>query len=112
MCSDPNLSPNLPTLVEYEMGYGADEFGKVLNGAFSGEKSPYRCSEIARHHWSLEQSGAAFELTIKVVEKPPRKLGLFKLPVLDVSFSFTDTKAALRDDFFHRFHQYFHKGGG
>jgi hypothetical protein len=108
----PNLSPNLPTLVEYEMGYGADEFGKVLNGAFSGEKSPYQCSEIARYHWSLEQSGAAFELAIKVVEQPPRILGLFKLPVLEVKFSFADTEAALRDDFFHRFHQYFHKGGG
>ena len=100
------------TLVEYEMGYGADEFGKVLNGAFSGEKSPYQCSEIARHRWSIEQPGVAFELAIKVAEKPPRKLGLFKLPVLEVKFSFTDTKAALQDDFFHRFHQYFHKGGG
>jgi hypothetical protein len=100
------------TLVEYEMGYAADEFGKVLNGPFSGEKSPYQCSEIARHHWSLEQSGAAFELVIKVVEKPPRKLGLFNLPVLDVKFFFADTEVALRDKFFHRFHQYFHKGGG
>jgi hypothetical protein len=108
MCSDPNLS----TLIEYEMGYAADEFGKVLNGAFSDEKSPYQCSEIERHHWSLQQSGTAFELAIKVVEKSPRKLGLFNLPVLDVKFSFADTKAALRDDFFHRFHQYFHKGGG
>jgi hypothetical protein len=100
------------TLVEYEMGYGADEFGKVLNGAFSGEKSPYQSSEIVRHHWSLEQSGIAFELAIKVTEKPPRKLGLFNLPVLDVKFTFTDTTQNLRDDFFHRFHQYFHKGGG
>jgi hypothetical protein len=94
------------------MGYGADEFGKVLNGAFSGEKSPYQCSEIVRHRWSIEQSGMAFELTIKVAEKPRRKLGLFNLPVLEVKFSFADTEAALRDDFFHRFHQYFHKGGG
>jgi hypothetical protein len=103
---------NSPTLVEYEMGYGAEEFGKVLNGSFSGEKSPYQCNEIARHHWSLEQPGMAFELAIKVAEKPPRKLGLFNLAVLDVKFSFVDTEAALRDDFFHRFHQYFHKGGG
>jgi len=94
------------------MGYGADEFGKVLNGTFSGERSPYQCSEITRHHWSLEQSGSAFELAIKVVEKPPRKLGLFKLPVLDVKFTFTNTGKNLRDSFFHRFHQYFHKGGG
>jgi hypothetical protein len=100
------------TLVEYEMGYGADEFGKVLNGTFSGDKSPYQCSGMSRHQWSLEQPGKSFELVIKVAEKPPRKLGLFKLPVLDVNFTFTDTGENLRERFFHRFHQYFHKGGG
>jgi len=103
---------SLPTVVEYEMGYGADEFGKVLCGPFSGEKSVYRCTQMARYHWSIEQSGKAFELAIKVAEKPPRKLGLFNLPVLDVKFFFADTEAVLRDNFFHRFHQYFHKGGG
>ena len=100
------------TLVEYEMGYGADEFGNVLNGPFSGDKSSYRCNEIDCHHWSVEQPGESFILAIMVTEKPPRKLGLFKLPVLEVKFSFIDTAAVLRDQFFHRFHQYFHKGGG
>lgn len=107
-----NSDPNLATVVEYEMGYGADEFGKVLCGPFSGEKSVYRCTRVARHHWSLEQPGAVFELAIKVAEKPPRKLGLFNLPVLDVKFYFAATEVTLRDNFFHRFHQYFHKGGG
>jgi len=100
------------TLVEYEMGYGADEFGNVLNGPFSGDKSSYRCHEIDRHHWSVEQADESFTLVIMVTEKPPRKLGLFRLPVLEVKFSFTETDAVLRDQFFHRFHQYFHKGGG
>ena len=107
-----NSDPNLKTMVEYEMGYAADEFGKVLCGPFSGESSGYRCKQIERHHWSLEQPGTVFELAIKVAEKPPRKLGLFNLPVLEVKFSFADTEAVLRDNFFHRFHQYFHKGGG
>jgi hypothetical protein len=100
------------TLVEYEMGYGADEFGNVLNGPFSGARSDYVCNQIARHHWSVTEPGAAFLLAIKVAEKPPRKLGLFKLPVLDVKFEFSDTEEQLRERFFHRFHQYFHKGGG
>ena len=100
------------TLVDYEMGYGADEFGDVLNGRFSGDKSDYDCSQIGRHHWSVTEPGTAFSLSIKVAEKPPRKLGLFKLPVLDVKFDFSDTEAALRERFMHRFHQYFHKGGG
>ena len=99
-------------VVEYEMGYGADEFGKVLNGQFSGEKSPYRCRELARHHWSVEQSGTDFDLSIKIAEKPLRVLGQFKLPVLAVSFTFNATDVDLRGQFFHRFHQYFHKGGG
>jgi hypothetical protein len=107
-----NSDPNLAAMVEYEMGYGADEFGKVLCGPFSGDKSAYRCTQIEHHHWSLEQPGKAFELAIKVAEKPPRKLGLFNLPVLDVKFFFAATEATLRDNFFHRFHQYFHKGGG
>ena len=94
------------------MGYGADEFGKVLRGSFSGNDSAYHCTEIGPHHWSLEQPGEGFNLAIRVVEKPPRKLGLFNLPVLDVKFTFTDADEASRDSFFHRFHQYFHKGGG
>ena len=101
-----------PTVVEYEMGYGAEEFGNVLNGPFSGDKSGYLCRQIERHHWVLEQPGAAFDLAIKVIEKPPRKLGLFNLPVLGVRFTFTDTENPLREQFFQRFHQYFHKGGG
>ena len=101
-----------PTVVEYEMGYGADEFGNVLNGPFSGDKSSYICTEIGRHQWSLEQPGDSFALEIKATEKPARKLGLFNLPVLGVKFTFTDTEKSSRDKFLHRFHQYFHKGGG
>ncbi len=101
-----------PTVVEYEMGYGADEFGKVLRGPFSGENSGYHCEERNRHYWALEQPGMIFDLAIEVVEKPARKLGLFNLPILGVKFIFTDTEESLREKFFHRFHQYFHKGGG
>jgi len=106
-----NPDPGSP-VVEYQMGYGADEFGKVLNGVFSGVGSPYECRELSQHCWSVTQAGAELELTIKVTQQAPRKLGLFNLPVLDVSFSFGDTEAALREGFFHRFHQYFHTGGG
>jgi hypothetical protein len=100
------------TLVEYEMGYGADEFGNVLNGPFSGDKSSYECSQIERHHWSVTETGTAFKLSIKVAEKPARQLGLFRLLVLDVKFDFNDTEVDLRERFMRRFHQYFHKGGG
>ena len=101
-----------PVVVDYEMGYGADEFGKVLQGPFSGEKSPYRCAEIARHHWRISRPDTDLDLNILVAEQPPRKLGLFNLPVLAVKFTFEVSDDGLREDFFHRFHQYFHKGGG
>ena len=99
-------------VVEYEMGYGADEFGKVLNGQFSGDRSDFNCAEISRHRWLVTLVGTAFELIIEVVEAPPRKIALFSLPVLKVRFQFDQTDVDSRLQFFHRFHQYFHKGGG
>ena len=99
-------------LVEYEMGYAADEFGKVLNGEFSGDKSPFNCIELARHHWSIEYDQGGLSLEITVAEQPPRQIGLFRLPVLKVVFRFESTEDDLQQKFFHRFHQYFHKGGG
>ena len=107
-----NATPDSKSkLVEYEMGYGADEFGKVLLGPFTG-KSDFNVVEIGRHRWLISLVGSAFELEIDASEQPPRKIGLFELPVLKVCFSFDRAEAAERDRFFHRFHQYFHKGGG
>ena len=107
----PRQDPSVDLIV-LEMGYGADEFGKVLNGPFSGGNSAYRCRQIERHHWEIESDVDSFGLTIKVAEQPPRKIALLCLPVLDVRFRFGDTPAEGREHFFHRFHQYFHKGGG
>ncbi len=98
--------------INLEMGYRADEFGKVLQGPFSGEKSPYQCDQVELNRWRLAQPGEAFALEVLVATQPPRILGLFKLPVLKVEFTLTDTATPLRESFFHRFHQYFHKGGG
>jgi hypothetical protein len=107
-----NAKPEAKTkLVEYEMGYGADEFGKVLLGPFTG-KSDFNAAEIGRHRWLISLVGSAFELEIEVSEQPPRRIGLFALPVLKVTFSFDRSEDAERERFFHRFHQYFHKGGG
>ena len=100
------------TVVEYEMGYGADEFGKVLLGPFTGDRTEFNAAEIGRHRWLITLADDDFELEIEVGEQPPRELGMFKLPVLAVKFTFTDTEEDLRQCFFARFHQYFHKGGG
>lgn len=99
-------------VIEYEMGYGADEFSNVLQGSFSDEKSPYRCETIATHHWRIIQPGESNLLEIRVQEMSPRRLGLFTLPVLQVRFYLHHIDAELQTRFFARFHQYFHKGGG
>jgi hypothetical protein len=99
-------------VIEYEMGYAADEFGNVLQGQFSGEKSPYRCETIARHHWRISQIDTPRRLEIQVQEKPLRRLGLFAIPVLQVQFHLQDSDAEFQSKFFDRFHKYFHKGGG
>ena len=98
--------------IELEMGYGADEFGKVLTGAFTGEKSDYISESLARHHWRITEPGSDLNIEISVKERPPRRLGLFALPVLGVVFQMKNTDADLQTKFFKRFHKYFHKGGG
>jgi hypothetical protein len=97
---------------EYEMGYAAGEFGSVLNGPFSGDKSDYHCQEISSHNWRIDQADHLFQIQIQVSEQPPRKLGLFCLPVLRVEFELLNTSPELQDRFFERFFKYFHKGGG
>ena len=107
----PNPDPESP-IVEYEMGYLADEFGKVLQGPFSGDRSEFDSSELGRHRWRVTQADRDFAVVIGVTEAPPRKMGLFSLPVLRVRFEFETAEDATRERFFRRFHQYFQKGGG
>ncbi|MFT5506714.1 MAG: hypothetical protein ACI8XC_004442 [Gammaproteobacteria bacterium] len=98
--------------IEYEMGYAADEFGNVLKGAFTGDRTELFHSESARHRWTVSKTGSDFQVAISVIEKPPRKLGLFNLPVLQVCFDFGVSAIEDKDSFMERFHKYFHKGGG
>ncbi len=58
------------------MGYGAQEFGKVLCGPFSGEKSEYVSESIASNHWKVRQKNSSFCVEIEVSEQPDRELVL------------------------------------
>jgi len=108
---NPNPNPDSP-IVEYEMGYGADEFGKVLQGLFTGERTDFANTRIGQHRWRVTLAGRDFAVLIEVKQAPPRKIALFNLPVLKVRFEFERAEGDARELFFHRFHQYFHKGGG
>lgn len=103
---------NNASSVEYEMGYGADEFANVLTGPFSGSESVYQCNTLERHHWLIEQPGTDLKITVQVKEKPARKIGLFCLPVLQVNFQMEKSNLDWQEQFFKRFFKYFHKGGG
>jgi hypothetical protein len=108
---NPNPNPGSP-VVEYEMGYLADEFGKVLQGPFTGERTDFRSAELGPHRWRVTLVGHDFGVVVAAQQAAPRKIALFNLPVLKVRFEFESAEADTRERFFRRFHQYFHKGGG
>ena len=108
---NPNPNPD-SAVVDYEMGYAADEFGRVLLGPFSGERSDFASAELGRHRWRVTLDDQDFVALVEVREAPPRKIGLFSLPVLKVRFEFEVAEDGTRERFFRRFHQYFQKGGG
>lgn len=103
---------NDASAVEYEMGYGADEFGTVLTGRFTGSDSGFTCQTLATHHWQINDKNSDLKVVIKAKEQPPRRLGLFALPVLQVQFSMEKSDPESQGLFFKRFFRYFHKGGG
>ncbi|MFT5218843.1 MAG: hypothetical protein ACI9LO_001924 [Planctomycetota bacterium] len=96
----------------YDMGYSAREFSDVLCRQFTGESSDFRSESITVNRWKITQKSTAAEIEIEISEQPDRCLGLFRLPVLKVCFQVDDENSASSQAFFHRFHQYFHKGGG
>lgn len=96
----------------YDMGYRAQEFADVLCGPFSGNESPFQVEPKGNQAWCVTHADSAFEMQITVETKPDRQLGLMRLPVLSVDFDCRRDEAETGELFFHRFHQYFHKGGG
>ena len=108
---NPNPNPESP-VVEYEMGYLANEFGKVLQGPFSGDRTDFHSVELGPGRWRVTQGERDFGVVITVQQGPARKIALFNLPVLKVRFEFESAEGDTRELFFRRFHQYFQKGGG
>ena len=98
--------------IVYQMGYLASEFGDVLCGSFSGDKSTYSSQALATDHWQVRDKTTSFCVDIEISQQPERELGMFRLPVLRVCFNFQEDADDARAQFFKRFHQYFHKGGG
>ncbi len=95
-----------------EMGYTVSEFSNVLHGNFSAEQSEYRCKDLSQCSWLISHELGNLQTEINVIQKPPRKLGLLKLPVLGVTFKLISGEPQDEQQFFEKFFRYFHKGGG
>jgi hypothetical protein len=102
----------MPDEVVYEMGYRAGEFANVLCGSFSGDKSSFESTPMATNHWKVTHKESNFSVDLIVSEQADREIGMFRIPVIKVCFKIEDDCGDVRAQFFKRFHQYFHKGGG
>ena len=98
--------------INYEMGYTQKEFESVLKGGFCSTGSGFNVKKTGDDNWQVSIPEHNITITITTTNRPPRILGAFSLPVLQVSFEVTPDNNENRQQFFKRFHQYFHKGGG
>ena len=97
---------------EYDMGYRADEFADVLRGPFMTKSADFSQQSVKPNHWQIKHNQSDFFIDIQIDQQPDRILGLFRLPVLKVQFQMQNDSGKVTEQFFKRFHQYFHKGGG
>jgi hypothetical protein len=97
---------------QIEMGYTLNEFSNVLHGNFSAQQSVYRCKDLSQNSWLISHERGSLQTEIRVIQKPPRKLGLLNLPVLGVTFRLISGDSQDEQQFFEKFFRYFHKGGG
>ncbi len=91
------------------MGYTPKEFARTLTGSFSTQ-TPFSVHAIDTNHWQVDLDSAQIAIQIKPL--PPRIIAMLSLPVLQVRFTFSKMPKAQQEEFFRRFFQYFHKGGG
>ena len=101
-----------PTETHYDMGYTANEFANVLQGNFSGDKSPLNCIRQQNNNWLITHDDSTMKVEIITETRPPRILGAISLPVLSVNFKVSSATTEQSEFFFDKFFKYFHKGGG
>ncbi len=92
-----------------EMGCTLDDFARWLPGATRhAPVSTEIAGELTRH--CIDVAGGRVE--IDLLPLPPRRIALFVLPVLQVTFRFIDLAQVARVDFLTRFDHYTRRGGG
>ncbi len=101
-----------PDKFQYDMGYTAAEFSRVLNGSFTDKNSDLNCKLIKPNSWIISLINSSMSVNIDIINKPDRVLGAITLPVLLVSFKVNSATSVQSKFFFDKFFKYFHKGGG
>lgn len=92
-----------------EMGCTQSEFARWLPGATRNATIHSRQQGDQVEHRITTAGGT---LTITTTQLPPRRIGLLRMPVLQVRFHFIDMDDAARAEFLHYFDLYTRRGGG
>ena len=88
-----------------KVGASAEEFARALHAAHPGG-----VERIATATWRVVDGDVSLEIVAQPM--PPRQLGLFKLPVLDVRYRFVAGDDAARADLIARLDRAMQRGGG
>ena len=92
-----------------EMGCTQSEFERWLPEATRNAAIDSRQQGDQVEHRIATAGGA---LTISTTQLAPRRIGLLRMPVLQVRFHFIDMDDAARAEFLHYFDLYTRRGGG
>lgn len=92
-----------------EMGSTQSEFERWLPGATRNATIHSRQQGAAVEH-RIDATGGT--LSITTAQLAPRRIGLLRMPVLQVGFHFIDMDDAMRAEFLHYFDLYTRRGGG
>ncbi len=93
-----------------DMGYRPDEFAQTLQGGFCSAEPRLQCHG-SLPEWTLEDA-KGLKTRLHIAPLPERRIGMLRLPRLQVELEMTADAESSIDDFLQRFHRHFHKGGG
>lgn len=99
----------VPSILVREMGCTLSEFARWLPGATRNAPVSSEVDGDGLHH-RLSVGGGIVEIELR--PQAPRRIALLVLPVLQVTFRFTDLDAAARAAFLTHFDHYTRRGGG
>ena len=90
-----------------DMGYSVAEFFRILPSAVEGhDYTVDGCGVVIR------PPGGERKLVLRVAELPERRIGMIRIPRIEVDFSFHDFTDEQRKAFLTAFDRSFQRGGG